>query len=51
MVKLDDYHWCARRIRGDACNRGEFLGQLVAYTHGLKVDDAMAWFDDGDPAA
>ena len=50
MVKLDDGDWCARSIGGDAYNRVGFLGQLVAYAHGLKVDEAMGWFDDGDPS-
>lgn len=51
MVKLDDCDWCARSIGGDAYNRMEFPDQLVVYTHGLKVDEATGWFDDGDPAA
>lgn len=50
LVKLDDGNWCARSIGGDSYNRTEFLGQLTAYTHALKVDEAMGWNDDEDPA-
>jgi len=50
LVKLDDGDWCARSIGGDAYNRTEFLGQLTAYTHALKVDEAAGWNEDDDPA-
>ncbi|WP_421732607.1 hypothetical protein [Cellulomonas sp.] len=50
LVKLDDGNWCARSVGGDAYNRVEFLGQLTAYTYGLKVSEAEGWFDDEDPA-
>jgi hypothetical protein len=50
-VKLDDGDWCARSIGGEAYNRVEFLGQLTAYTHSLKMSEAMGWYEDGDPAA
>ncbi|WP_434317996.1 hypothetical protein [Leifsonia sp. P73] len=49
LVKLDDGDWCARSV-GAGYNRTEFLGQLVAYTHGLTVSEAEGWFDDEDPA-
>jgi hypothetical protein len=39
LVKLDNGEWSARSI-GDTYNRVEFLGQLVAYTHGLTVSEA-----------
>ena len=47
LVKLDDGAWCARSV-GEHYNRVEFLGQLVAYTHGLTEDEAQGWFED-DP--
>lgn len=50
LVKLDDGDWCARSVGGEAYNRVEFLGQLEAYTHSLKMSEAMGWYDDGDPA-
>ena len=46
LIKLDDGDWCARSV-GDSYNRVEFLGQLTAYTHGLTVDEAAGWFDNG----
>ncbi len=49
LVKLDDGDWCARSI-GESYNRVEFLGQLTAYTHALKVDEAQGWSEDEDPA-
>ena len=48
LVKLNDGEWCARSV-GDNYNRTEFLGQLVAYTHGLTVSEAEGWFEDEDP--
>ncbi|MEY9851199.1 hypothetical protein ABH923_000877 [Leifsonia sp. EB41] len=50
LVKLDDGDWCARSVGADY-NRTEFLGQLVAYTHGLTVSEAEGWFADEDPAS
>jgi hypothetical protein len=49
LVKLDDGDWCARSV-GPDYNRTEFLGQLVAYTHGLTVSEAESWFEDDDPS-
>lgn len=48
LVKLDNGEWCARSV-GPSYNRTEFLGQLVAYTHGLTVSEAEGWFEDDDP--
>jgi len=48
LVKLDNGEWCARSI-GPDYNRTEFLGQLVAYTHGLTVSEAEGWYEDDDP--
>lgn len=48
LVKLDNGEWCARSV-GERYNRVEFLGQLVAYTHGLTQDEASGWFEDEDP--
>ena len=48
LVKLDNGEWCARSI-GETYNRVEFLGQLSAYTHGLRQDEAAGWFEDDDP--
>jgi hypothetical protein len=47
LVKLDNGEWCARSV-GDDYNRTEFLGQLVAYTHGLTFAEAESWFEDED---
>lgn len=47
LVKLTNGEWSARSI-GEAYNRTEFLGQLVAYTHGLTVSEATEWFEDDD---
>ena len=48
LVKLDNGEWCARSI-GEHYNRVEFLGQLVAYTHGLTQDEAPGWFEGDQP--
>jgi len=49
LIKLDNGEWCARSI-GAEYNRTEFLGQLVAYTHGLTQSEANGWFEDEDLA-
>ncbi|MCW2622047.1 MAG: hypothetical protein JWL64_1649 [Frankiales bacterium] len=47
LVQLDDGDWCARSV-GDEYDRVTFLGALTSYTHALRQDEAVGWFEDND---